>query len=181
MKNLLLIRHAKSSWDDPLLSDQERPLNKRGKRDAPAMGLILKEKGLHPDLMLSSPAKRSLKTAKLIAEAIDYPKKHIKVHEGIYEQGLDALVELILGLDRSLDRVFLVGHNPELTDLANRLTGAGIENVPTCGIVSITFDLTHWKDCALTGGQLAFFERPAKLKMEAFNEEALLDADIIGT
>ena len=84
MKNLLLIRHAKSSWDDPLLSDQERPLNKRGKRDAPAMGLMLKEKGLHPDLILSSPAKRALKTAKLIAEAIDYPKKQCRHSQAVF-------------------------------------------------------------------------------------------------
>ncbi len=181
MKNLLLIRHAKSSWEDPMLSDQERPLNKRGKKDAPAMGRLLKEKNLPADLIVCSPAKRAFKTAKLIAEEMGYPKKRIEVREEIYEQGLDALIELIGKLEDSLDRVFLIGHNPELTDLANRLTGAGIENVPTCGIVSIEFPLSHWKDCALKGGKLALFERPAKQKVDTFHEEELPDADIIGT
>ena len=168
MKNLILIRHAKSSWDDASLTDRERTLNKRGKRDAPAMGRLLKEKGLRPDHILSSPAKRALKTAKLIAEQLDYPKKKIDTKDEIYGQGLDALVELIAGLDDGWDRVFLTGHNPELTELANRLIGAGIDNVPTCGVVSVVFSAQHWRDCAREGGRLAFFERPAKLAAEGF-------------
>jgi len=162
MKNLILIRHAKSSWDDASLTDRERSLNKRGKRDAPVMGRLLKEKDLRPDRILSSPAKRALKTAKLIAEEVGYPNKRIDVREELYEQGLDALVGLVAGLDDGWDRVFLAGHNPELTDLANRLTGAGIENVPTCGVVSIEFSLERWRDCAREGGRLALFERPPK-------------------
>jgi len=163
MKNLILIRHAKSSWDDASLTDRERTLNKRGKREAPVMGRLLKEKDLRPDRILSSPAKRALKTAKLIAEEIGYPKKKIDTHDEIYEQGLDALVGLIAGLDDDWDRVFLTGHNPELTELANRLTAAGIDNVPTCGIVSVEFSQSRWRDCAKAVGTLALFERPPKL------------------
>ena len=181
MKNLILIRHAKSSWDDPSLSDRERPLNNRGKRDAPAMGLLLREKGLLPDHILSSPAKRALKTAKMIAEEIDYPKKRIEVNEDIYEQDINALIELIGKLDDGLKCVYLIGHNPELTDLVNRLTGAGIDNVPTCGIVSVEFSLSSWMDCALKGGKLALFERPAKPKPGTYSGEELQDTDIIGT
>jgi phosphohistidine phosphatase len=162
MKNLLLIRHAKSSWDDVALSDRERPLNKRGKHDAPVMGQLLKEKNLMPDVIVSSPAKRALKTAKLIAEAVGYPKKQIDIRDAIYEHGLDALLELIAGLNDDGQRVFLVGHNPEITTLANRLSGADIENVPTCGIVSITFPQDHWREAVQTGGTLAFFARPPK-------------------
>lgn len=162
MKNLLLIRHAKSRWDDAGLSDRERRLNKRGKRDAPAMGLLLKEKGLLPDLILSSPAKRAAKTAKLIAEAIGYPKKQIDIRDDIYEQSLDALLGLIAGLDDGQERVFLIGHNPEITALANRLTGADIENVPTCGVVSVEFSYVRWQDCVQAGGKLALFVRPPK-------------------
>jgi len=143
MKNLILIRHAKSKWDDATLSDRERSLSKRGKRDAPVMGQLLKEKNLSPDRILSSPAKRALKTAKLIAEAIGYPKKQIDIREEIYMQGLEALLELVSKLDDDWNRVYLTGHNPELTELANRLTGADIENVPTCGIVSVEFSGRH--------------------------------------
>ena len=176
MKNLLLIRHAKSSWDDLSLSDRERPLNKRGKRDAPAMGLLLKEKGLLPDLIFSSPAKRALKTAKIIAEEVGYPKNHIEVRESIYGQGLDSLLGLIGSIDDGMESVFLIGHNPELTELANRLSNANIANVPTCGIVSIEFAAAHWNDCVPAIGKLAFFERPVKSK-----DKPSLDTDIIGT
>jgi len=160
MKNLILIRHAKSSWNDAALSDRARPLNKRGKRDAPQMGRLLKDKGLPPDAILSSPAKRALKTAKLIAAEIGYPKQRIDVREEIYEQSPAALVELVAGLEAGWNRVFLVGHNPELTDLANRLTGSNIENVPTGGIVSVEFSASSWRECAQEGGRLALFERP---------------------
>lgn len=166
MKNLLLIRHAKSSWDDASLGDRERRLNKRGKKDAPTLGRLLLEKGLQFDVLLSSPAKRAFKTAKLIAQEIDYPKKRIDIREALYEQGLEAMLEVIAGLDDGWQRVALVGHNPELTDLANRLSGAGIDNVPTCGLVSIEFSQVHWRDCAREGGRLAMFERPPKPKPE---------------
>lgn len=162
MKNLILIRHAKSSWDEASLGDLERRLNKRGKRDAPYMGKLLADKGLRPDAMLASPAKRALKTAKLIAEEIGYPKKRIDIRDGLYMQGAEAIVELIAGLDDGLERVVLVGHNPELTELANRLAGAGIDNLPTCGLVSIEFAADRWQDCAREGGRLALFERPPK-------------------
>lgn len=180
MKTLLLIRHAKSSWDDISLGDRERPLNKRGKKDAPAMGRLLKEKGLLPELVISSPVKRALKTAKLIAEEIDYPKKRIEIREDIYGQGTDALVQLIGGLDESLDNVYLIGHNPELTDLANRLTGAGIHNVPTCGVIAIEFPLPTWAECVQQGGSLALFERPAKDKNKLPTDDELLPDDMIG-
>lgn len=117
----------------------------------------------------------------MIAEEIDYPKKRIEVREEIYEQGINALIELIGKLDDGLKRVCLIGHNPELTDLANRLTGAGIHNVPTCGIVSVEFSLPSWRDCALKGGRLGLFERPAKPKAETYHGEELQDVDIIGT
>lgn len=167
MKNLILIRHAKSSWNDVSLDDRERPLGKRGKKDAPHMGCLLKEKDLRPDRILSSPAKRALKTAKLIAKEIGYAKKDIILSEELYEHGPDALAEVVAGLDDGWDRVFLFGHNPELTDFANRLTGANIGNIPTCGIVSIEFAEDHWHDCAHAGGKLALFERPAKPRPDA--------------
>ena len=162
MKNLILIRHAKSSWDDPALSDLERPLNKRGKRDAPVMGRLLKEKGLLPDVILASHAKRSLKTATKIAREVGYPKGRIETREAIYLHGVDALIELIRALDDHNNRVFLIGHNPDLTDLTNLLTGSNIANVGTCGVVSIEFPSISWRDISEGCGRLALFERPPK-------------------
>ena len=145
------------------------------------MGLLLKEKGLLPDLMVTSPAKRALRTAKMIADAIDYPKNRIEVREDIYEQGMNALIELIGELDDGLESVFLIGHNPDLTDLANRLTGAGIHNMPTCSIVSVEFPLSNWRDCTFKGGRLGLFKRPAKPNIGTRHGEEWQDADIIGT
>ncbi|HUL12986.1 MAG TPA: histidine phosphatase family protein [Methylococcaceae bacterium] len=162
MKNLILIRHAKSSWDDAALSDLERPLNKRGKRDAPLMGRLLKQKGLLPDLILASPAKRSRKTAIKIAGEVSYPKDKIATRKAIYLQGVPGLIELIGGLADDHNRVFLIGHNPDLTDLANRLTGSNIANIPTCGLVSIEFSVASWREIHEGGGVLALFERPPK-------------------
>ncbi len=171
MKNLILIRHGKSCWDDPALADRDRPLNKRGKRDAPSMGRRLKDMKLKPDLILSSPAKRALKTAKLIAEEIGYPKKKIEIREELYAQGLEALASLVSGLDDKLERVYLVGHNPELTELANRLAGAEISNVPTCGVVAVDFPQKSWGESARKGGRLAFFDRPPKPSAEESPDE----------
>jgi phosphohistidine phosphatase len=162
MKNLILIRHAKSSWKDPGLSDRDRPLNKRGKRDAPAMGRTLNERRLLPDLILSSPATRARKTAVKIAKAVGYDTERVTVDEQIYLQGLPGLLNLISCLDNGLQRVYLVGHNPDLTELANRLTGADIDNMPTCAVVSIEFPVESWRDCALMQGRMNLFLRPEK-------------------
>jgi phosphohistidine phosphatase len=162
MKTLILIRHAKSSRDDPFLADRDRPLNKRGKRDAPYMGRLLNERGLVPDAMLSSPAKRALKTAKIVAEILGYPKKKIDIREDIYLQGIGALLELIAGLDDALEKVCLFGHNPDLTEMANHFTDARIDNIPTCGVALLEFDCAAWRECVQAKGRLAWFERPPK-------------------
>jgi len=162
MKNLILIRHAKSRWDDPTLNDKDRPLNRRGKLDAPIMGRLLKQKGLVPDLILASPAKRARKTAVKIAEEVGYPKARIVIRETLYLEGIAALIEIIRALEDDKHRVFLVGHNPELTDLANRLTGSSITNIPTCGIVSVEFPVASWRETTEETGVLALFERPPR-------------------
>jgi phosphohistidine phosphatase len=162
MKTLVLIRHAKSSWDDPGLDDRERPLNKRGKRDAPAMGQLLLEKGMTPDLIVSSPAKRARKTAKILADALDYPRDGIELREALYLQGLETLLAVIASLDDAHACVFLVGHNPELTELANVLTGASIDNIPTAAAVAVDFKAKHWSKAGRGKGACAWFERPVK-------------------
>jgi phosphohistidine phosphatase len=143
MKTLFLIRHAKSSWDDPALSDEERPLNDRGRRDAPRMGERLAKRDVKPDLILSSPAVRALSTAEILAKKLDYRRKDIVVTERLYAVDADELLDVIHHLADRVERVMLFGHNPELTELAHRLSGE-ITHMPTCAVAEFTFDAKSW-------------------------------------
>ena len=145
MKTLFLIRHAKSSWDDPALADKDRPLNDRGKRDAPKMGERLAKRGVKPDLILSSPAVRALTTAEIIAKKLDYKRKNIVVDDRLYAVAADDLLDVIRQLDDKLERVMLIGHNPELTELAHRFSGK-ITHLPTCAVAEFTFDAKSWSN-----------------------------------
>lgn len=146
MKTIFLIRHAKSSWDQPLLKDIDRPLNKRGFRDAPFMANMLSHKIKVPDRLISSPAKRAFTTATYFAEAFKVEPANIQQERGIYEAYAQELLYLIQQLDSSLDTVCLFGHNPGFTNLANQFTSDFIDNVPTCGIVEIAGDITDWSE-----------------------------------
>lgn len=143
MKTLFLIRHAKSSWDDPGLADKERPLNDRGRRDAPMMGKRLAERRIRPDMILSSPAVRALTTAETIARELDYKRKNIVVDDRLYAVEADDLLEVIRALGDNLECVMLFGHNPELTELAHRFSRK-ITSLPTCAVVELTFDANSW-------------------------------------
>ena len=145
MKTLFLVRHAKSSRDDPSLPDRERPLDDHGKRDAPKMGKRLAKRDVKPDLLLSSPALRALTTAQLIAEEIGYEPNDIVVDDRLYASGADDLLAVIRALDNKLDRIMLVGHNPEFTDLAHRLSSE-IVDMPTSAIAEYHFDTKAWTD-----------------------------------
>ena len=145
MKHLTLIRHAKSSWKNPLLNDFDRPLNKRGKHDAPLMGHSIKNTLSTPDLILSSPARRTCKTIAMIAKIIDYPEKNILYKEDMYHAGTDELAAIIRKIDNLYSYVFICGHNPGITGLANYLCDDIIDNIPTCGLVQIRFGLEKWE------------------------------------
>ena len=145
MKILYLIRHAKSSWDDPTLADHDRPLNERGKRDAPKMGERLAQRGVKADLIISSSAVRALTTAQTIAEKIGYDQARIVADRRLYRAQVSALLYLIQELDDQHARVMLFGHNPEFTDLA-RLFGCEIDELPTCAVVEMTFEVDHWSE-----------------------------------
>ncbi len=164
MKNLVLIRHAKSSWDNAGLDDFDRSVNTRGKNDAPLMAERLKEREISPDLFLSSPANRAVTTARTIADGIDYPIEKIIPDEEIYLAHVEELIALLSEADNSNDRIFLVGHNPGLTNLANHLGNHPIDNMPTCAIYSIQFDTSSWKDILVAKGKTDFFDYPKKLK-----------------
>lgn len=145
MKTLFLIRHAKSSRDDPALSDKERPLNDRGMRDSPMMGERLAKQDLKPDLILSSPALRALATAEIFAKKLDYKVKDIVVDERLYAAAPNDLLEVIRELGEKPKRVMLFGHNPELTELAHRLSST-ITDMPTCAVAEFLFDTKSWSN-----------------------------------
>ncbi|GAB6283655.1 MAG: histidine phosphatase family protein [Ignavibacterium sp.] len=164
MKELYLLRHAKSSWDDPSLDDIERPLNNRGKKDAPLISNILAKMKIEPELILSSPSRRTLSTAQIILEELNLSKKILLVDENIYLASANELLDLLKNLDNSLIRVMLVGHNPGLTDLSNFLSNQGIENIPTCGIVGLKAKINSWKAIDEHIFVQEFFEYPKKYK-----------------
>jgi phosphohistidine phosphatase len=161
MKQLYIIRHAKSSWKEISLDDFERPLNKRGKTDAPFMGTKLKEKNVMPDLVLSSPALRAKTTAQIIAKKIEF-KKEIVLNEDIYESSVSELHKIVSEIDDKNRVVFLFGHNPSLNMLAQHYLNFN-ENIPTCGIVKIEFDCDSWSDINAKNARLISFDYPKKV------------------
>lgn len=162
MKRLFIIRHAKSSWDDPALDDFDRPLNKRGIKNAPFMGQLLKDKNIQPDIILASPAKRTMQTAEFIAKAIGF-EKNITPNQYIYEAYVSNLQEVISYIYDNNDTAFLVGHNPGVSALAYTYCGLK-ENLPTCAIVEIEFDCDSWMDVGNHNAKLISYEYPKKYK-----------------
>ncbi len=165
MKYLYLVRHAKSSWDFPELSDFDRPLNKRGKSNAPDMGLRLAARDLELDVIISSPANRAITTSQMLAEQLDFSRENIMHDDGVYHATGYALVELITALPDNFKSVMMVGHNPGFTDLANYFKEPDyyIGNVPTCGVVAIEFALNHWTEVSKHGGRMLFYDYPKKV------------------
>jgi phosphohistidine phosphatase len=162
VKTLYIIRHAKSSWNDPALDDFDRPLNERGKRDAPRMGKRLKEKDIYPDLMLSSPAKRAFSTARRIGKVLKYAKDNIKTDRRLYHADEEIILDVIQNVKDKHQTIMVFGHNPGLTEFVNTLQQEqlDIENIPTCGIVAFQLDVDSWKDVNWGKGRILFFDYP---------------------
>jgi phosphohistidine phosphatase len=155
LKTLYIARHAKSSWDDPSLSDFERPLNKRGKRDAPFMAGILACRGESPELILSSPAERAKKTAEIYHH---YLGGKLRFEDGIYEATAMRLFYLVQEAFQEANSVMIVGHNPGLTELNDYLSDIPIFNIPTAGVVALEFR----NEIAAKSAKQRFFEYPKK-------------------
>ncbi len=162
MKTLYLNRHAKSSWSDYSLSDFDRPLNKRGKRDAPFMGEVLSKKVKPPQLIYTSPAKRAITTAIQIAKSFGYEEKKIIKNPDIYGAVVSDLMRIINRTSDEYDIIMLFGHNPTFTMAANYLSDKYIDNLPTSGFVQIDFNLDSWNDIEGNTGKLVLFEYPKK-------------------
>jgi phosphohistidine phosphatase len=145
-KELFLVRHAKSSWDDPTISDHDRPLNERGYRNAPEMGRRLSDRGVSPDVLISSTALRACTTAEIMAGSINFPKDQIVFDRTLYHASATELQEYIGVLDDAHFSVMLFGHNPGMTSLVSHLFGLALDNLPTCGVVHLNFSVESWAE-----------------------------------
>lgn len=159
-KKLLIIRHAKSDWADINLSDFDRPLNKRGKKNAPEMAKRLVKRGLFPKQLVSSPALRAMTTAEYFAKELGIKKSEILKDPEIYEALTQSLLDTINHLDDRSDLTALFGHNPGITQLVNDLCNSNIYNIPTCGMALIRFPFDHWEMVSRGTGELIFFDYP---------------------
>jgi phosphohistidine phosphatase len=161
MKTLLIVRHAKSSWDDASMSDFDRPLNDRGKRDAPAMAKRLVHSGLAIDRFVTSPAKRARQTADAFAHEFGKKEKKIRLVQELYHASEPVFESVIRDLDDEDDTVAIFSHNPGITAFVNTLTTVvRIDNVPTCGVFAVNCDTQHWKEFRSAGPQFLFFDYP---------------------
>lgn len=161
---LTLVRHAKSSWDDPALDDFQRPLNTRGERDAPRMAVHVRRALGSPDRIVSSPAVRALSTARIFAETLGVPAAHFDQRPRIYEASAEALLALVQMLDDNDRHVMLFGHNPGFTDLAHRLARCSFDDMPTCAVVQVGFDVKAWSDADERGGTQRFYAFPKQFR-----------------
>ena len=162
-RTLVLIRHAKSSWANPLQSDFERPLNERGKVEAPAMGEKLKSLQVIPDLIIASSAKRTRQTAKRIAKEVGYDEADIKWEEKLYHCIPSVFEEVIYEIADIVKTVFIVAHNPGITEFVNQLSPEfSIDNMPTCGVVGVHMEGGEWNNFSTAKRKVFLFEYPGK-------------------
>jgi len=160
MKTLILMRHAKAVHADGLLSDFERNLNDRGKEDAAHMGKRLLHKKVNPDLIICSAAKRTAKTAKIVADQLGYHEHNINKEFDLYNCTVDEALNIIRHTNDDCKTLILVGHNPAITSLAGYLTNTLIESLPTSGLVCIGFKGISWKQVARNMGELNWVDLP---------------------
>jgi len=159
-KKLYIVRHAKSSWGNAHLSDFERPLNHRGENDAPDMGQRLAMKGVKPSLIISSPANRALTTAKVISAKIGYTVTDIMEEEGLYHASTGTIKTLLSRVANEHDTIMIFGHNPGLTYLINEISDFDLDNLPTCAVCGIEFEMESWKDIQTTRGHQFYYDYP---------------------
>ena len=160
MKYLLLVRHAKSSWEAADISDFDRTLNERGKRDAPEMARRLVSRAITINAFVSSPAKRAKKTAELFAEEMGAHKKDIMFVDALYHPAPSAFFAAIAGMDDVLQCVAVFSHNPGITDFVNMLSTVRTDNMPTSGVYAVKVDIPSWKDFEKAKKEFWFYDYP---------------------
>ena len=163
MKTLIIIRHSKSSWKDHSLSDFDRPLNKRGIKDAKKMSFELSEKIKKVDLLLSSSSKRTTQTSNYFLDSINVRSNIFS--ENLYHSSSDLIFDYVLKINNKYNKAIIVGHNPGLTNIINKLTNLKLDNLPTSGIVIIVFDVDNWKNINYQSGLVEWIKFPKDLKL----------------
>jgi len=160
MKQLLIVRHAKSSWEDFSVPDFERPLNDRGKKDAPMMAERLVKNGVIPDVLISSPAKRAKKTAELFAKTFGMDRENIIEVKQLYEAGPENFYDVVSKAPVSASTVILFSHNPGITAFVNNLTDVAIDDMPTCAVFALSCDIQEWSEFRAAKKEYLFFDYP---------------------
>ncbi len=162
MKTLIVVRHAKSSWDSPGTDDHDRPLNDRGKKDAPDMAKRLRKRDLKIDLLLSSTAKRARTTAQYFAEEYAIGKKDILLEVKLYLAAPQTIYKVIAALPDTHKTVAIFSHNPGITDFVNTLGAVHVDDMPTCAVYAVTADTDKWVSFKTADKQFLFFDYPKK-------------------
>jgi phosphohistidine phosphatase len=160
MKTLILVRHAKSSWDEAGLSDTERPLNERGKKDAPEMAKRLRKRGLTIDGFVSSPAERTFRTARYFVKEFESKKEDIQLEKTLYGALPAQFNNVVTALKDKWQTAALFSHNPGITAYANTLTSVSTDNIPTCGVFAVQAAVESWKDFAKAEKRFLFYDYP---------------------
>ena len=163
MKTIILVRHAKSSWDDFSLKDEDRPLNERGKKNAPEMARRLLKKHIPIDAILSSPAKRAKSTAELFAKEYDLPKKKIILVAELYMASQEAFVSTIRNAPEKAGSIAVFSHNNGITEFANQLSETRIDNMPICSVFAVKAEINKWSDFEPGKNEFYFFDYPKSL------------------
>jgi phosphohistidine phosphatase len=163
MKQLLIIRHAKSSWELTALSDFDRQLNERGHTDAPMMAKRLLDKKITINAFISSTAVRALTTATYFAGTFQLKKDSILQIDELYNASANTILKVVTGLSKTIETVALFAHNPGITDFANMLTTTQIDNMPTCGIFAVKAQCKDWADFGKAKKEFWFFDYPKNL------------------
>ncbi len=161
-KILHIVRHAKSSWDYKNVSDVDRPLKERGIHDAHEMAGRIKIKHPLPELIITSPANRAFHTALIFARAIELPFNKFRIDPNIYGSDVDGLLQMIKSLDDKFRCIMIFGHNPEFSNLVNFLAGDTVDEVPTCGVISIIYDTERWQEISREKVKKVYFDYPKK-------------------
>jgi phosphohistidine phosphatase len=164
MKTLYLVRHAKSSWEEPGVSDADRPLIPKGLKKTKLIVDFLLKRETIIDLMISSPAVRAYETAKIIAAGLNYPLNKIKIDRKIYDGYYDRILDIIYGTSNEINSLMIFGHNPTITNLANLFLHPGIESMPTSCVVCLSFNIDRWEDIPANEAIQEFVVSPKMLK-----------------
>jgi phosphohistidine phosphatase len=159
-RQLVLIRHTKSSWKNPLLPDFERPIKKDRAEDAQTMAKLLKDMGLKPDLVICSPALRTRQTAAYFCEKLKYPSSKVAYDQRLYESSAEEILEVVRETDAAIKQLIIVGHNPSSTHFVNLFLENKIEEIPTTGVVWLEFDSSNWDISSSTANTLKGFFTP---------------------